>query len=578
MSTESRLIAADFMRIVANFHTLLASPEFRLPKSAFGMFEPTSQTESSVPDEAWWDQIDAFLASLTSNCLAEWFSHIGKRDDLVPVAGAISRHEPVLRKVPQYAFPDENAWEKHVLRADANPVVGQKTYAARIRKMQEQALERVFSKVPVKNLFPRGHGLVPLLEHVAVYPKCAEQTATCYEKGVKQTGWAHKARVLIVDNLSTNSVVSEAGRASYQAKGCILLPIVSHDLRLIGSALVIYNRPFAGADWNAMDEICDEWRLVLDTTFAPLLANLNTAALSALDSFFLGRVRELRHCIATAEQNEEGGAHEDESPPVPTEDCFVLNKIALYEAIQTRLSSKSSFKLVFFDLDGFKGINEKIGHQFADVFLFHIAMKLTRGRSAPFCPQKDQWLFRFGGDEFVGLVPSGVKMADLSQQVNGQIQAAKDAYDLDVLYNKKHTLDVQRVSCSMGWVSSEDLASVFTPSVRNDKKGRAIVESIADHLGLDKDKRSVYQDMRDPLVLLELADTHTQERVKDFGKGGWLEFKERIKLSFNGRSAGKHLLDWLEAINWFQEYVNTKTPQAEYERTLKSDIRFFPPP
>lgn len=581
MSGRSELSPKEFRAIVAGFHAALAGLRHRLPKTAFNMFEPINSSVTSVPSESWWDQIDALLVSLTQQCLAKCFSHIGKRDDLEPVAGAMSRHEPVLRKVPQYAFPDEDAWEKHVLRSDADPVLGQKTYRDRMRRMQEQALEsNVFEEVPKKDNFPKGLGLVRLLEHVAVYPQVASRTtSTINAGGLEVPGWCTKAEALIVDNLQTNKLVSEGGRASYQPKGCILLPIVSHDRRLIGSALVVYNRPFDGNDWKKkrMDNICEEWRLVLDTTFAPLLANLNTAALSALDAFFLGRVRELRHRIATAEEELEP---KDDEPPVPTEDCFVLNKIALYEALQTKLlEKKNHFSLVFFDLDGFKGINEKIGHQFADVLLFHIAKKLLRGEDAPFRPQADRWLFRFGGDEFVGIVPSDVDKTDLSGQVTKAIQAAKAAYDADD-YNKGHKLKDdkhdQKISCSMGWVSSRDMGKVFCISKKNGERKREMRKDIAEKLGLDASKQSVYEDMRDPHVLLELADTHTQERVKDFGKGGWLEFEERIKLPFKERSAGIYLFDWLKTINWFQEHADDKT-LVKYERILKSDIKFLPP-
>lgn len=580
MSGRSELSPTEFRMIVAGFHAALAELRSHLPRTAFKMFEPIPAMQTSVPREAWWDQIDALLDSLTRRCLSKRFSHIGKRDNLEPIGGAISRHEPVLRKVPQYAFPDENAWEQHVLRSDADPVSGQKTYPDRMRKMQEQALEiKVFEEVPKKDDFPKGRGLIPLLEHVAVYPQVATRTAaTINADGLNAPGWSPKAEALIVDNLQTNKLVSEGGRASYQPKGCILLPIVSHDRRLIGSALVVYNRAFDKSDWKKrkMDSICEEWRLVLDTTFAPLLANLNTAALSALDTFFLGRVRELRHRIATAEESEP----KDDEPPVPTQDCFVLNKIALYEALQTKLLSATPFSLVFFDLDGFKGINEKIGHQFADVLLFHIAKKLVRGEDAPFRPQIGRWLFRFGGDEFVGIVPSDVDKTDLSGQVSKAIQAAKVAYDADDRYNKGHKLKDdkhdQKISCSVGWVSSSDVNRLFKISKKPQGK-REIHKDIAEKLGLDAAKQSVYGDMRDPLVLLELADTHTQERVKDFGKGGWLEFEERIKLPFKGRSAGIYLFEWLKAINWFQEHVDDET-LMEYERILKSDIKFLPPP
>ncbi|MDG2646005.1 EAL domain-containing protein [Vibrio parahaemolyticus] len=76
----------------------------------------------------------------------------------------------------------------------------------------------------------------------------------------------------------------------------------------------------------------------------------------------------------------------------------------------------NSFYLVFIDLDGFKYINDTLGHSFGDLFLKKISNNITEGIDI------DDKLYRFGGDEFIVIFQGNVdilsKINNLSRSIN----------------------------------------------------------------------------------------------------------------------------------------------------------------
>ncbi len=67
--------------------------------------------------------------------------------------------------------------------------------------------------------------------------------------------------------------------------------------------------------------------------------------------------------------------------------------------------------LLYFDLDGFKCVNDRFGHEAGDRVLMAIAARLRRGL------RNSDFIARLGGDEFVAVLPDAPSEPDLSRLV-----------------------------------------------------------------------------------------------------------------------------------------------------------------
>ncbi|MGX9460092.1 diguanylate cyclase domain-containing protein [Shewanella sp. A14] len=125
----------------------------------------------------------------------------------------------------------------------------------------------------------------------------------------------------------------------------------------------------------------------------------------------------------------------------------LLNRTALvdtfYREKQTQIHHHFG-ALCFLDLDGFKIINDHLGHRYGDSLLIHIAQDLTRICQQLFAPidttakQYDFHVARFGGDEFV----------ILTQCYNVDI-LTQMAKTLLALYQQPITLDGETISIGL---------------------------------------------------------------------------------------------------------------------------------
>ncbi len=75
---------------------------------------------------------------------------------------------------------------------------------------------------------------------------------------------------------------------------------------------------------------------------------------------------------------------------------FDLTLSALCTSYQKK--ETGDFGVVFFDLDGFKNVNDTLGHDFGDFLLQTVAKKLTQS------VREEDLVARFGGDEFAALI------------------------------------------------------------------------------------------------------------------------------------------------------------------------------
>ena len=78
------------------------------------------------------------------------------------------------------------------------------------------------------------------------------------------------------------------------------------------------------------------------------------------------------------------------------------NRRYFYEHLQQLVSTpEQPFSLVFIDLDGFKEVNDSLGHDFGDLLLHEVAKRLRR------CLKQQDIVARLGGDEFT-LILKGI--------------------------------------------------------------------------------------------------------------------------------------------------------------------------
>jgi diguanylate cyclase len=101
----------------------------------------------------------------------------------------------------------------------------------------------------------------------------------------------------------------------------------------------------------------------------------------------------------------------------------LLNRRAFEERFPVELAraarSERPLALVLLDLDGFKGVNDRLGHPAGDEVLRAVAGILDQSRSADDC-------FRIGGDEFAILMPEteAIHARTAAERVADQIRSA----------------------------------------------------------------------------------------------------------------------------------------------------------
>ncbi|SEF66644.1 sensor domain-containing diguanylate cyclase [Paenibacillus sp. UNC499MF] len=118
------------------------------------------------------------------------------------------------------------------------------------------------------------------------------------------------------------------------------------------------------------------------------------------------------------------------------------NRIALDAYLEQAMSQAkengTTLTFLYLDLDGFKKVNDSLGHLFGDKLLQQTALRLTQGLSP------DSILSRVGGDEFVIVLPTGASAPDPA--------AIRLAGSILEKMNEPFLVDDQalRIGCSIG--------------------------------------------------------------------------------------------------------------------------------
>ena len=80
------------------------------------------------------------------------------------------------------------------------------------------------------------------------------------------------------------------------------------------------------------------------------------------------------------------------------------------------------FVLAFLDLDGFKEVNDTFGHDTGDLLLIEVAKRMLQ------CLPEESTVARFGGDEFVLLMPLNISLNNVEQLLNSLLSELSTAF------------------------------------------------------------------------------------------------------------------------------------------------------
>ncbi|MGL4655433.1 MAG: diguanylate cyclase domain-containing protein [Sarcina sp.] len=129
--------------------------------------------------------------------------------------------------------------------------------------------------------------------------------------------------------------------------------------------------------------------------------------------------RKLKNEIFTRE------AKEKELEDMINEDYLTkaASKQYIFEKINNYIEKKNKFKLIIFDLDNFKKINDEYGHNFGDEVLIKIVENIRETIA------DNGIIGRFGGEEFIIVVEKDVCLETLTNEIRMNLQKIKYSID-----------------------------------------------------------------------------------------------------------------------------------------------------
>lgn len=131
----------------------------------------------------------------------------------------------------------------------------------------------------------------------------------------------------------------------------------------------------------------------------------------------------------------------------------VSNRRAGEEVIRAMIDSRKPFCILVFDMDRFKGINDRWGHQAGDAVLVEFSRRLNRA------VRSGDTVFRWGGDEFVAVLPS-CKLTQASDRAS-QINASCKGQYTFTAGGERVSLFVQASLGMAEYVAGDSLETLF---------------------------------------------------------------------------------------------------------------------
>lgn len=159
----------------------------------------------------------------------------------------------------------------------------------------------------------------------------------------------------------------------------------------------------------------------LSGTGLALMTLCSLLLLFLLVAYLRGHYRNIAYALALEAQTEYLALH-DPLTGLP-------NRYLLEDRVQQALAnwrrSGVGFTLLFLDLDGFKGVNDRYGHAAGDELLCALSARLTKAI------RESDTAARYGGDEFIMLIPGAVTDDDVATVKRKIMTAATTPFEVD---------------------------------------------------------------------------------------------------------------------------------------------------
>ncbi|PHR80963.1 MAG: GGDEF domain-containing protein [Colwellia sp.] len=161
------------------------------------------------------------------------------------------------------------------------------------------------------------------------------------------------------------------------------------------------------APYHSADEIGD-----LTNCFNAMLDTVENRE-HALESTVIERTKALEE----ANRQLHHQAHEDTLSGLP-------NRRSLYALLNANVDKKKKFCLLFIDLDGFKQINDSLGHDYGDILLQQVSRRIVS------CVRADDFVARLGGDEFTIVLNGLTNEIHIDQIIHNILSSFEIAFSL----------------------------------------------------------------------------------------------------------------------------------------------------
>lgn len=170
--------------------------------------------------------------------------------------------------------------------------------------------------------------------------------------------------------------------------------------------------------------------------------------------------------------------------------------------IEQASKNKEKSAIMFIDLDGFKRINDTLGHNTGDQILREYSERLVK------CVGKNNITYRFGGDEFIVVIPkikneeyvryiadNVIKRIQKPCMLDGQELRVTSSIGISIYPNDGESLDVLLRNSDIAMNRAKELGKNNYQFYKNDMNSRSFENLIIEnklHTALEKNEFEVY--------------------------------------------------------------------------------------